>query len=297
MPATGLAIAYVFVLWWASTGLILYLDGLPRRTFRWTILGASLLLAAGLAGLVASRDDASVGGAILAFTSAILIWGWNEVLFLTGAVTGSWRRRCPEGVDEPTRFRLAAAAILHHEIGLLISGAVVTTLVAGGSNTVAIWTFAVLWVMRLSAKLNIFLGVPNVGAEFLPDHLAYLASFFRRAPMNPLFPASLGLGIGVFALLVGDAAAADRGSFERIGSTLVVTLLGLALVEHLFMVLPLRAADLWRWGFASRVRTRPELPAGPSRRAGEPRAKSRPITTTRTAARTGPIDDTTRGVP
>lgn len=257
MPATGFAIAYVLVLWWSSTGLILYLDGLPKTTFRWTILGATILLIAGLAALVASRDDASATGAVLAFTAAILIWGWNEVLFLTGALTGSNRERCPVGAIGGRRFRLAAAAIIHHEIALAVTGLVVLAAVIGAANTIAAWTYAVLWTMRLSAKLNIFFGVPNVGAEFLPEHLSHLGSFFRQGPASPLFPASLGAGAGALALLIGAAAGAEAASFERIGTTLVATLLGLALLEHLFMVLPIRSADLWRWGFASHAATRP----------------------------------------
>jgi putative photosynthetic complex assembly protein 2 len=286
VPTTGLAIGYVLVLWWVSTGLILYLDGLPRRTFRWTILGATILLAAGVFGLVASRDEPTVSGALTAFTSAILVWGWNEVLFLTGALTGSNRDRCPEGVGEGRRFRLAASAILHHELGLAASGLAVLALTWGADNTVGGWTFAVLWVMRLSAKLNIFLGVPNVGAEFLPAHLAHLASFFRQAPMNPLFPASLVFGFGALALLVGAAVSADTASFERIAATLVATLLGLALVEHLFMVLPIRSADLWRWGFASHNASGPGVLPGPTNQPG-PGANGR----------TGSVHDTTRGVP
>ena len=35
-------------------------------------------------------------------------------------------------------------------------------------NQVATWTFALLWVMRLSAKFNLFLGVRNRGEEFGP---------------------------------------------------------------------------------------------------------------------------------
>ncbi|MEJ1159239.1 putative photosynthetic complex assembly protein PuhE [Prosthecomicrobium sp. N25] len=279
MPATGLSIGYVLVLWWVSTGLILYLDGLPRWTFRWTILGATVLLVAGVLGLVASRDEPTVTGALTAFTSAVLVWGWNEVLFLTGALTGSYRGGCPEGIRPGRRFRLAASAILHHEIGLAASGLAVIALTWGGDNTVGAWTFAVLWIMRLSAKLNIFLGVPNVGAEFLPAHLAHLASFFRQAPMNPLFPASIAFGLGGLALLVAGAVAAEGASFERIAATLVATLLGLAVVEHLFMVLPIRSADLWRWGFASHA-ARPIQPP----QAGVPGLTATP-------------KDTTRGVP
>ena len=39
----GLPVLYALFVWWFSTGLILYLDGLPRRTFRWSMLGATVL--------------------------------------------------------------------------------------------------------------------------------------------------------------------------------------------------------------------------------------------------------------
>jgi len=29
--------------WWFSTGIVLYLDGLPQRTFRWSLLGSTVL--------------------------------------------------------------------------------------------------------------------------------------------------------------------------------------------------------------------------------------------------------------
>jgi putative photosynthetic complex assembly protein 2 len=44
------------------------------------------------------------------------------------------------------------------------------------------WTFAVLFFARISAKLNLFFGVPRINTEFLPRPLAHLPSHFRRAP-------------------------------------------------------------------------------------------------------------------
>jgi putative photosynthetic complex assembly protein 2 len=44
----GLPVLYALFLWWFSTGLILYLDGLPRRSFRWSMLVATGLLGAAL---------------------------------------------------------------------------------------------------------------------------------------------------------------------------------------------------------------------------------------------------------
>ncbi|MBV8868454.1 MAG: DUF3623 family protein, partial [Acetobacteraceae bacterium] len=41
-------VLFALFVWWFSTGLIIFLDGLPRRTFRWSMLGATVLLAASL---------------------------------------------------------------------------------------------------------------------------------------------------------------------------------------------------------------------------------------------------------
>ena len=40
------AIVFALFIWWFSTGLILYLDGLPRATFAWSMTGATIILAA-----------------------------------------------------------------------------------------------------------------------------------------------------------------------------------------------------------------------------------------------------------
>jgi putative photosynthetic complex assembly protein 2 len=83
-----LPIAYTLFAWWFSTGVLLYLNGLPRHTHRWTMLGATVLLGIALVGLVATRDDTRVTGAYLAFTCTLMVWAWQEVAFLLGYVTG-----------------------------------------------------------------------------------------------------------------------------------------------------------------------------------------------------------------
>ena len=50
-----LPVLYTLFLWWFSTGLIVWLDGLPRRTFRWSLTGATILAAIGLYGLAVER--------------------------------------------------------------------------------------------------------------------------------------------------------------------------------------------------------------------------------------------------
>ena len=102
----------------------------------------------------------------------------------------------------------------------------------------------VLWAGRTSAKLNFFLGVRNLGEEFLPARLAYLKSFFRRRAMNPLMPISVGLG-----LLWLAALAWQPGTLGRV---FIVTMLTLAVIEHLVLVLPLPFARLWGWAVTER---------------------------------------------
>jgi putative photosynthetic complex assembly protein 2 len=262
----------VLFLWWFGTGAVLFLDGLPRRTFRWTLLGATGLLAAALAGLWASAGDASVGGAVTAFACAMMVWAWNEIGFLTGAVTGPRKTASPPGCAGWTRTRHAIAAILYHELALVASGLAILACTAGGENRVGLLTFGVLWVMRLSTKLNIHLGMPNLGEEFLPDHLRYLASWFTRRPMNPLFPVSVTLSTGLLAWLAMAAVDPLASPHEAAGATLLAALVALALVEHWLLVLPVPAIALWRWGLVSRGTDGP-VPPG----AGRPAPATTPL--------------------
>jgi putative photosynthetic complex assembly protein 2 len=244
---------FTLFVWWFSTGVILYLDGLPRRTFKWTMLGATLLAVLGFVGLRASSAVETPAAAYCAFTCALLIWAWQEVAFLLGIVTGPRRVACPADTSGWPRARLAFQTVAHHELALLVLGAGVVAATWGQPNHTGLWTFAVLWAMRQSAKLNVFLGVRNLSEEFLPKHLKYLQSYFRRARMNSLFPIAVALATWL-AVLAWQAALADGiNAFEATTLTFSATLLSLAILEHWFMVLPLPFAAMWNWGMRSRV--------------------------------------------
>ena len=245
-------VLYTLFVWWFSTGAILYLDGLPRRTFPWTMRGATAVLIAAFYGLVATRHDTSVAGAYLAFTFAVAVWGWQEVGFLLGYVTGPRREPCPPDATGWRRLGYALQTIQHHEMATALLAVTLVVCVGSGGNRVGVWTYIVLWTMRQSAKLNLFLGVRNLGEKLLPDHLSYFASYFARKPLNPLFPFSVFASAVVAAYMWWRASAAEPGSGAAAGSALVGTLLVLAILEHLFMVLPLPTDALWRWGLRSR---------------------------------------------
>jgi putative photosynthetic complex assembly protein 2 len=246
-------IAYTLFAWWFSTGAILYLNGLPRWTHPWTMLSATVLLGIALIGLAATRDDTRVTGAYLAFTCTLLVWAWQELAFLLGYVTGPRRTALPVGSTGWRRAGYALQALLHHELALIVLGISVVALTWRGANPTGVAAFTIFWVMRQSAKLNVFLGVRNLSENFLPNHLRYLQTYFRRAPMNPLFPLSVIMS-SWFAMLVWQAAAAPGvGDFEATTLTFSGTLLSLAILEHWFMVLPLPTQALWNWGFRSRA--------------------------------------------
>jgi putative photosynthetic complex assembly protein 2 len=255
-------IGFTLFVWWFGTGAILYLVGLPPRTHRWGLAAGGMLLAGGLWGLWATRGAATVAGAYLAFASAIAVWSWLEIAFLLGWITGPHRLPCPPGARGWPRLKAALAAVWHHELALLALLALVAAIGWGAANPVGAWAFAILAAMRVSAKLNLFLGVRNLGAEWLPPHLAYLGSHFRRAPLNPLFPVSV-LAATVAACSLWQAAlGAPAGTAAAVGLTLLACLLSLGLVEHWFMVLPLPTQALWQWGLRSRTGPVARGPAG-----------------------------------
>ena len=252
MTQVGLPFLYTLFVWWFSTGVILYLDGLPQRTFKWTMLGATLLLGAALAGMAVSSTDASVAGAYCGFTCAILVWAWQEVAFLLGFVTGPRRTPCPESAVGWARARLAFQAVMHHELALVVLALAVLAVTWGAPNQTGWWTFVVLWTMRQSAKLNVFLGVRNLNEGFLPPHLKYLQTYFTRKGMNWLFPVSVAVATMVVIPVWRAAFAPGASAFEVASFALIGSLLGLAILEHWFLVLPLPFEALWKWGLRSR---------------------------------------------
>lgn len=246
-------ILYAVSVWWFTTGLILFLDGLPRRTFKWSMAAATALLVPALYGIAATSTDNSVGAAYVAFSCAVMVWGWQEMAFLMGFLTGPRKHACIAGCSGWRHFLHAIEAILYHELGIVAFATILVTITWGGSNQAGTWTFLLLWGMRQSAKLNLFFGVRNLSEEFLPPHLQYLRSFFTKKPMNFLFPFSVSISTAVAALMIEAAVSAQASPFDIAAFTLLAALMGLAILEHWFMVLPLPVAALWSWGLRSRA--------------------------------------------
>lgn len=245
------AVFTIFV-WWFSTGVILFLGRLPRWTFRWTMLKATLLLGFALVGMAISASRTSVASAYCAFTCAVLVWSWQEIAFLLGFVTGARRSECPPDSKGWRRAWHATQTILHHELALVVLALLVFATSWNQPNQTGWWTYLVLWSMRLSAKLNLFLGVRNLAEDFLPAHLAYLQSYFTRRAWNWLMPVSLAAACAVAVPLWSAVAVQPADGFAATSLSLVAGLLTLAVIEHLFMIVPLPSTWLWKWGMRSK---------------------------------------------
>jgi putative photosynthetic complex assembly protein 2 len=243
------ALAALF-LWWFSTGILLwrvrYADNTGNASHFWSVIYALPMLAVGIVGLHLSLTNLSVNGVYFAFLSALAIWGWIELAFLSGIITGPNLHSCPPDTGFADRLLRATGTIAYHEALLVITLILIAVASANMPNQFAMWTFAVLFFARISAKLNLFLGVPRINVEFLPRPLAHLPSHFRHAKMNGFFP------IAVTALTFAAGCWMERAMSatsepRQIGFVLLAALTLLALLEHWFMVLPLPDQKLWRW--------------------------------------------------
>ncbi|MEM6761315.1 MAG: putative photosynthetic complex assembly protein PuhE [Pseudomonadota bacterium] len=238
---TALAVIYAFAVWWSSTqAIIWFVRSAPRPA-----LNAFALVLAILAAILAvmSTQEASVHAAFVGFTAGIGIWASFEIAFLTGAILG---------YEAPARSnRLSARAwsafqaIAWHEAALIATLAGLLIASIGTPNPTAAATFAALWIMRASAKLNLFLGVRNLCTEFLPGSVVHLSKHFRRSAMNGFFPFSVLSGTIAAAVLLRAAFDPASSPDHATASMLISTLVALGILEHWLMITPLSALDLW----------------------------------------------------
>jgi putative photosynthetic complex assembly protein 2 len=242
---------YAAFLWWFSTGAVLLLVGRSGWFDALRVCSAAGLLVASLSGLAVSANAADVAGAYAAFTSTILLWGAQEIAFLAGWLTGPRPEPCPGEARGLRRLGLALQAILYHELALMTCGAAILTLTWKGANQVGLWTFAALWVLRQSAKINLFLGVPVTNDELMPDAVSFLKTYFARKPVGAFFPISVTLATATLVIMVQRIVEVAATPFDIVGLTLVSTLFALGVVEHWFMLLPMPAITLWGWGMHS----------------------------------------------
>jgi putative photosynthetic complex assembly protein 2 len=236
-----IAIAFVVLMWSGSTALIFYLDSLPTRTFKYSMAAATLILAVCIFAFWQLADVTTTFALATSFAAGLLAWGWTEMALYMNYITGPRKQRCVEGCSGMNHFGHAVSANLWHEM-VVIGFAV---LIYVSANETAFWSYTMLWLMHLSARLNVFLGVRNVSEEFVPEHMDVLKGFLRRRNMNPLFPFSCVALLGLTVYLVSLP--------QTFSVTMAATLAAIGLLEHFLLMLPLPTEKLWTWSLSQRA--------------------------------------------
>jgi putative photosynthetic complex assembly protein 2 len=248
MTSPWIASLIAIFVWWFSTGAILVAVRRADRlgTHSMTVFMGLPLLALGVWAANASLTDVSAFGAYLGFAGALAIWGWIELAFLAGVITGPQRDDCPSGLEPRERFFRAFSTVAYHELALTVGlwGLVMAS--AGAENRVAMATYLVLFLARILAKLNLFYGVPRINLEFVPDRLVHLKSYFRRGPVTLAFPIAITVLTALLAVCAERLWSAGSDA-TVVGFALLTAMAALALLEHWLMVVPLPDAKLWRW--------------------------------------------------
>lgn len=248
MVAEGLALPFaaVIALWFVSTGLVAMINHRLRQSFGRAIVIAGVCASLGLGLIVLAGNSIAVWAAYASFLGGLLIWSWHEIAFLTGAVTGSHRDACPPEAQGWRRFSLATMALIHHEIALAMTAAMLLSLAAVTANPTGAYAFALLLIFRLSSKLNIYWGVPNMSDELLPVHLAYLKSYFGAKRLRWMLPLSI-VAIVALAAWFAYAALTAAQPHQAVQASLLCCLSLLAALEHVFLAIPFRDSALWGW--------------------------------------------------
>lgn len=207
-----------------------------------TVAAAVALLTVGML-----LDVNSVAAGYLSFTSAVIIWGWLEYIYFSGLLLGPRLEACPPGVDRYTRFKLAVRAVLYHQIAMMVIALGLLILSWGSQNTVAVTTFWVLWLMRVSTEVNVFFGVSQLPEHWLPLKLQYLMSYRHKSYVSIVLPCSLVVtALASVVSIVFTLNTTSEAQF--IGHVLISTLLVLGFLEHLALAIPFPVDRIWSWG-------------------------------------------------
>ena len=75
-------------IWFMATGLIAWADNRERATFRRSVMIGGIGGIIGLIAILIASQFVTALAVYSAFAGALLVWGWHEIGFLTGAAAG-----------------------------------------------------------------------------------------------------------------------------------------------------------------------------------------------------------------
>lgn len=241
--------------WWLLTGLALVLTHQSPRRARAGFMVVSIVAFAALLLVPFNAALNTPMAAATGFMLGLLIWSWLEISYLLGYVNGPNHQPCPPQVSLWDRFKGAVSITIYHEACVVGTVAILGAISVTEPNPTAFYTVSVLWLMRWSAKLNLFFGVRAFNERWLPDHLNYLVSYLRTDRLSALLPVSAGVGFYITFTIFKNAAVVPDPT-QQLSLYLVGSLMLLASIEHLFLMFPVNEAALWRWARADEQQLR-----------------------------------------
>ncbi|MBC8086594.1 MAG: DUF3623 family protein [Phycisphaerae bacterium] len=237
----GTSLALVIGFWWAATGVTLAMQRSPLASTA-SLAISSVLAIAGVLLIVRTRNELTVQGARLAFLGSSLIWWWCSTLFYSGVGINI----STNVVEGPRTWELAMQAIaatLRADLVGVFALVAVALIVRRQSNRLALWTLLAFWITLQTAKLNVFMGVRNSGADWLPVHLERLIQFFGPPVNSWLLPTTV-IALSVWFVVVARKAQSARSSYAKHACAMIAFLVALAVLEHVFLGLNM-SLPLW----------------------------------------------------
>lgn len=232
----------VVLFWWGATGVLFAMQ--RGVLLRMSVLMVATVLAAVGAWMVAQlRDDGSARAATASFFGGTLLWAWAMALFYAGVVVGQAAPAGPAPADMGARAAEALATTSGGDLLALGAVALAAWLARGGRNRAGFRALVLFWCAHQLARLNVFLGVANGGADLLPPRLAFLGRYFGPAENSWLLVPSV-LALGTVALWLVRRARRAALPGRRRESWLLAALAFVAALEHVFLGLT-AAPRLW----------------------------------------------------
>jgi putative photosynthetic complex assembly protein 2 len=223
------AVFLVVAFWWVATGVIIAMQANAATRLAGLIV-ATLLALVGVLEMRAVHDDESPSGVRRAFFGGAMLWAWVSATFYGGWLTGFH----PSG---PVPVAPSWGAVMPAIAATLVNDSATLLMLIGGTfmghgakNRTGLWTLLLFWGVQQVAKLNVFFGVANPAANFLPPHLAYLRQFFGPTVNSPFLAVSLVV-VSAATVWAAWGARPSRPAGRREAAALYATILGLAVLE------------------------------------------------------------------
>ncbi len=159
---------------------------------------------------------------------------WINVGLYGGWIVGPGGEASVAGAPTFVRAAEAIVSLLWHELLCVLLLFVSWLHVRTSPNRLGFVALATYWAVLQVAKLNIFFGVANPGARFLPPHLQFLLSYYGPPENTGWLPISFFTALGI-ALLFWWHGWQARDSFLRQSRALLAMLIALAALEYLLL--------------------------------------------------------------